>query len=70
MTVITGQCPTCGAARNAQVIAEHQVIEEPTPEPYDPTYSGDAYRILKCAGCNTVYFQKESLYILSDVMDE
>jgi hypothetical protein len=70
MTIITGQCPTCGAARNAQVIAEHQVIEEPTPEPLDPTYSGDAYRILKCEGCNTVYFQKESLHILSDVMDE
>jgi hypothetical protein len=72
MTLIMGHCPTCGAARNAHVIAEHEEILEPTKEPFDPTLQGHAYRILKCAGCNTIYFQRESLAIVmhGDPSDE
>lgn len=69
MKSITAQCPTCGADRNAQVIAEHEVTAGPTEEPFDPTLRGAAYRILKCAGCDTIYFQRESLQILSDESD-
>ena len=70
MKSITGQCPNCGADRNAHVIAEHEEVQEPTEEPLDPTFQGYAYRILKCAGCDTVYFQHESLQILGDSVNE
>jgi hypothetical protein len=43
------------------VIAEHEEIEGPTLSA--PTVQGDAYRILKCAGCDTIYFQHESFEI-------
>jgi hypothetical protein len=66
MAMLKGHCPTCNAHRNAQVLAEHEQAQEPTEEPFDPTLRGDAYRILKCAGCDTVYFQRESLQILDD----
>ena len=61
MTSITGQCPTCRMDRNALVIAEHEEIEAPTLSA--PTVQGNAYRILKCAGCDTTYFQHESFEI-------
>ena len=61
MTSITGQCPTCRMDRNALVIAAHEEIEGPTLSA--PTVQGDAYRILKCAGCDTIYFQHESFEI-------
>jgi Domain of unknown function (DUF4145) len=69
MTSITGHCPTCEADRNAEVIAEHEEIIGPTEEEPDPL-RGDAYRILKCKGCNTVYFQRERLDIWSDEDDD
>jgi len=48
------------------VIAEHEKITEPTEEPFYPILTRNAYRILKCAGCDSVYFQRESLEIMSD----
>jgi hypothetical protein len=70
MTSVTGQCPTCGADRNAEVIAVHKVVEGPTREPLRPTCVGDAYRILKCLGCQTIYFQHEELELLDPNPDE
>jgi hypothetical protein len=70
MTSITGLCPTCGANRNAQVISEHERILEPTLDPFDPTLRGESYRILKCGGCDTIYFQRELLEILPYSWDE
>jgi hypothetical protein len=52
------------------VIAEHEEISGPTEEPLDPTTTGNAYRILKCAGCDTVYFQREALQVLEDNFDD
>jgi hypothetical protein len=64
MTSTTGLCPNCRALRNAHVVAEHEEILQPT-EP-DPTAYANAYRILKCAGCDTVYFQREKLEIIDN----
>jgi hypothetical protein len=64
MSSITGLCPKCCALRNAHVIAEHEEVLQPT-EP-DPTAQANAYRILKCAGCDTVYFQRERLEIVDN----
>ena len=61
MTSIAGQCPTCRAYRNAQVMAEHEELLEPTEE--EPRARGNLYRIVKCAGCDTIYFQHESVEV-------
>jgi hypothetical protein len=61
MTSFRGLCPTCRMDRNTLVIAEHEEIVEPTL--IAPTAQGNAYRILKCAGCDTIYFQRESFEI-------
>ena len=52
-----GHCPRCGPDRTADIVASH-------PERW---FDEDAligatvnFRILKCRGCETVYFQKES----------
>ena len=49
-------CPVCGPGRNAQVMGEH---EEYWSDPEDGISGTNRFRILKCAGCDTVYFQKE-----------
>ena len=47
-------CPDCGGARNAAIIREHKAR-------WDNEGAGiwgqEKYRILKCSGCDTVYFQ-------------
>ena len=50
--------PTCGPNRNAQVMGEH---EYSGPEDDESMPGRKRFRILKCAGCETVYFQKEWL---------
>jgi hypothetical protein len=45
------------------VLAEHGQVEGPSEGSFDPDFQGEAYRILKCAGCDTVYFQHESLHV-------
>src|SRR5690348_4184727 len=64
MTLIKGECPTCRAWRNAQVIAEHESVSD--THIFDNTVQANAHRILKCAGCDGVYFQHERLEITSD----
>jgi hypothetical protein len=66
MKIIKGHCPTCNARRNAQVLAEHAQVEGPSEESFDLDLRGEAFRILKCAGCDTVYFQHASLHVQNE----
>jgi hypothetical protein len=50
MKSLTGQCPICRENRNATVVAESEEVFESADE---PALEGSAYRILKCAGCDT-----------------
>jgi hypothetical protein len=67
-----GHCPTCAANRKAQVLAEHEEKKDEHQEDTDEVglhcviSKGEAYRILKCAGCGTVYFQHERLEAVYD----
>jgi hypothetical protein len=70
MAMIKGHCPTCNAHRNAQVLAEHEQVEGSAEGSFDPDLQGEAYRILKCAGCDTVYFQHESLHVRPEDWDD
>jgi hypothetical protein len=65
MNFISAHCPTCAAYRKAHVIYDHEEVKEPSEEDYPgpPTWEGRLYRILKCAGCETVYFQTQRLLI-------
>jgi hypothetical protein len=63
-----GHCPTCTANRKAQVLYEHEekTNGEGAPDErglQDITSKDDVYRIMKCGGCGTVYFQHESLAV-------
>lgn len=42
-------------------MAEHEELLEPTEE--EPRARGNLYRIVKCAGCDTIYFQHESVEV-------
>ena len=57
--VIRGHCPRCGAATKADIVSyyEHRWDHEEWP-----MWSIDTYRILRCRGCETVYFQHENLF--------
>jgi hypothetical protein len=55
--MLKGHCPECGANRNAQVVCEH--IEKWHKEDAE-IWGSETSRILKCGGCDTVYFQTVS----------
>jgi hypothetical protein len=59
MTVIKGFCPDCAGYKNAQLIHEHEELRLEKDD-LGPTLIGGIYRILKCGGCSTIYFQMES----------
>jgi uncharacterized protein DUF4145 len=52
-------CPTCGERRNAHVLAHYE--DRWHNEEADIWGSGD-YRILRCAGCDEIYFQQETFF--------
>jgi hypothetical protein len=54
-----GHCPTCNAERNAEIVASHHEHFKDEDEPF---WSSSEYRILKCRGCNSEYFQKEDVF--------
>ena len=55
---VKGHCPNCGPDRLADVVAHHQSQYE---------YEGEIeYRILRCRGCEAVYFQRDSEDIVVD----
>ena len=53
---VRAHCPSCGAHRNASVLGEH---EETWENQEDGIAGANRYRILQCAGCDKVFFQKE-----------
>jgi len=52
--VIRGHCPQCGPDRRAEVVAKHEVHWQ---DDEAPVYGLSRYRILKCRGCDEVFFQ-------------
>jgi len=56
VTPINGHCPTCRADRLADVIAHHD-----GPDLQDHFVFQTHYRILRCRGCNAVYFQTDEV---------
>jgi hypothetical protein len=55
---VKGHCPNCGPDQLADVVAHHQSQYE---------YEGEIeYRILRCRGCEAVYFQRDSEDIVVD----
>lgn len=58
--VIKGHCPTCGPDRNAEIICHHY---DPWHYQHDEANSvsgGSSYYILKCRGCDDIYYKKSS----------
>lgn len=54
---IQGHCPKCGADRWADVVGHHQHEWD-----YDLVWGINDYRILKCRGCENIYFQTEKVF--------
>ncbi len=53
---VRAHCPTCGPDRNARVLCEH---EESWGD--DEAVGTSHYRVLKCAGCDRVFVQREEI---------
>lgn len=54
-----GHCPACGPRRNALVLGEHV---DHWDDEGAAIWGHDTYRILKCAGCERIYFQIEKKF--------
>jgi hypothetical protein len=65
-TTIKGHCPQCGPDRFADIVGEHVVKWEDDEAPF-PIWGRLTYRILKCRGCDSAYFQH--LEVHSEVYD-
>lgn len=61
--VLKGHCPQCGPNKFADVVGEH--LERDDDE--SGMWFHADYRILKCRGCGTPYFQKSTMF--SEDMD-
>lgn len=57
--IIRGHCPECGPNKNAELIAEHESKWEYEDE---SIWGQIDYRILKCRGCDSIYFQKAEAF--------
>lgn len=57
--IVKGHCPLCGPDRNASEEGHYRTHWEDDDA---PIWGDDIYRILKCMGCDSVYFQKSSLF--------
>jgi len=54
-----GVCPECGPDRFADVVGEHAVASD---DDESGVWGRTDYRILKCRGCEHVYFQTDSIF--------
>lgn len=54
---IKGHCPTCGPNRNAVIVAEHA---RTTEDEKAPVWVSTEYFILRCSGCDEIYFRQDS----------
>ena len=52
---IRGDCPTCAASRQCDVVAQHVVDLDHE----DGVWTKTEYRILQCRGCEAVFFQSD-----------
>jgi hypothetical protein len=52
VTAIKLHCPTCSGLRNCEVVASHL-------EPFDVLDATGTYRIVRCRGCDRVFFQQD-----------
>jgi hypothetical protein len=58
LPIVKGHCPSCGAGRNAEVIKEHT---EKWQDDEAGMWGKETFRMLKCAGCGSVYFQTTAI---------
>ena len=58
-TTRKGHCPKCGDARTSDVVAFH---EAPWKDREQAIWGSQNYYVLRCRGCETVYFQREELF--------
>ncbi|QWE98228.1 DUF4145 domain-containing protein [Cupriavidus sp. EM10] len=58
-TIIKGHCPECGAGKNAEIVATYQ---HKWQDDEHPIWGQIDYRILKCRGCDSVYFQSAEVF--------
>lgn len=56
---VKGDCPSCGKDRWAHVRGSKIVSWDHDEE---PVWARDTYRLLECAGCETVFFQHVSVF--------
>jgi hypothetical protein len=57
-TIVKGHCPQCGANRNAEVLHEHTAGWS---DEEAGIFGQDTSQMLKCCGCDTVYFEVRSI---------
>jgi hypothetical protein len=53
-TPLKAHCPKCGAGRNVEIVAKHK---ETWDDANAAVWGATDYRILKCKGCDQVFFQ-------------
>lgn len=61
---IKGHCPDCGPGRLADVVGQHSKRDE---DDENDIWLETSYRILRCRGCEAVYFQTD--YVFSEDID-
>jgi Domain of unknown function (DUF4145) len=61
---VKGHCPECGPARLADVVGHYSKRDE---DDRSAVWSETDYRILRCRGCEAVYFQTD--YVFSEDME-
>ncbi|MDF8362485.1 DUF4145 domain-containing protein [Achromobacter anxifer] len=53
--ITKGHCPACGAGKNADIVAAYK---DTWQHDEHPIWGWIDYRILKCRGCDRIYFQR------------
>lgn len=56
---VKGHCPNCGANINADAVAKHTTAWS---DDEHPIWGQVDYRILRCCGCEAVYFQRAEVF--------
>jgi hypothetical protein len=59
---IKANCKNCGQDRWAEVVGHHLRMEEEEDPGGNSIWEQTDYRILRCAGCNDVFFQTDSIF--------
>lgn len=59
---VIGHCPRCGPNRRADVVGHYHRRDTDDSYEENGVWSEIDYRILKCRGCDSVYFQTEQVF--------